>query len=121
MLRWGIALAAVGLLGVATQAQAQAPAGGNGLKFVPINTQNLSTPLPVPNIPHATLSRGDKIHNALASVVPWMSKRQPAVPAPKGVAARPKSGQNQLPQPQSPTFTLPELPKVPPVVSATIK
>src|SRR5262249_11430567 len=76
MFRWGIALAAVVALGYASQLHAQVPTGGNGLKFVPVDTtRNLAAPVPMVYIPQPKMPLPDRLHNFFASFIPFMTKR----------------------------------------------
>lgn len=113
MLKCVMALAAALLLGLATDARAQVlPQNGNGLTFVPVDTaKNSVAPVPAYGMPQVKGSYFDRFYNALASVVPFMTPRQPLVFGPG--MRRP---QPPLPQPQAPTTTLPgsiKLPEVP--------
>jgi hypothetical protein len=126
--RWEIVLAAVTLLGLATQLRAQTPTGGNGLRFVPIDTtKNLATPIPTVNIPQPNLSMQDKVHNFFARFLPFINKRQGTLPGPVMPGTTlPKGIQSAINQPQKPTTStstsgLPSLPTVPPIVSGSVR
>lgn len=120
MYKWGMALAALVLLGVAAESHAQVrPTNGNGLTFVPVDTtSNLVAPLPVYGAAQPKGSFFDRFYNALASIVPFMTPRQSPP-----VGSR-NHAMGQLPAPKQPTSTLPNLPsipQIPPIVSGTLK
>jgi hypothetical protein len=104
MKRWGIALSAGLLLAVASQSRAQTPisvpattpsgipTGGNGLTYVPVNTSNLSTPLPYTIVQQQPTFR-DHVHRFFGRFTPsFLQARAP------------------LAGPLSPTVTLPTQP-----------
>src|SRR5262245_61551981 len=127
MLRWGIVLSAVVVLGVATEARAQLlPRGNDQIQFVPIDvTKNLATPIPTINAPQPKGSYFDRLYDALASVLPFPKRnRQPNLAGPLvPIMQLPKSSQGPVAQPQQPTTKLPSLPSfsLPPIISGTAK
>ncbi len=117
MLRGWMALAAVLLLGLAVEARAQVlPTNGNGLTFVPVDTtKNLVAPIPVYGAAQNKGSFFDRFYNVVASIVPFMTPRQPVPPQ---TGPRPL-----LPQPTQPTSILGslQLPKVPKLFSGSLQ
>src|SRR5262245_49310155 len=97
MLRWGIVLAAVVILGAATEARAQLlPRGNDQVQFVPIDvTKNLATPIPTVMVPQPKGSYFDRLYDALASVLPFPKRnRQAQLPGPYvPIMKLPKSAQ----------------------------
>ena len=123
MKRWGIALAAGVLLGVASQGMAQTstasaiPTGGNGLTYVPVNTTNLSTPLPFGTVQAAPTFR-DHVHHFFGRFVPFLQPKSP-LPGPLApVSQLPNIPQSTVGTPLSPTFTIPI---TPPKISPNIR
>src|SRR5262245_46443587 len=100
MLRWGMALAAVLLLGLTVEARAQAlPTNGGGLTFVPVDTtKNLIAPIPVYGAAQSKGTFFDRFYNVVATILPFMTPRQPTTPQ---TGPRPL-----LPQPSKPTSIL---------------
>ncbi len=123
MQRWGIVLAAVVLIGLASEVRAQVPVGGNGMRFVPVDTtKNLATPIPSVNLPKPNLSMQDKIHNVFASFLPFINKRQGTLPGPQMPGnTLPKGIASKLPQPQQPTTKTSSLPTFPPLISGAAR
>lgn len=120
MYKWGLALAALALLAVATESHAQVrPTNGNGLTFVPVDTtKNLVAPVPIYGAAQPKGSFFDRFYNALATFVPFLTKRQPPPPASAQLPQKP------LPAPGQPASSFPNLPmipQIPPLVSGSIK
>jgi hypothetical protein len=114
MLRRGIALSAVIMLGLAAAGRAQVPSGGNGLRYVPIDTsRNLATPLPASNLGQAKPTLSDRLHATVAKVLPFTAKKQPSIfapqrpatPSPRGMQAQ----QAQAQKPPAKPFSLPSI------------
>lgn len=118
MYKWGLALAALALLGLAGESRAQVrPQNGNGLTFVPVDTtKGLVAPVPVYGAAQPKGSFFDRLYNVLAKIVPFMEPRNPT----PGILNMP---QKQLVGPQKPATTFPNLsiPQLPPLVSGTIR
>jgi len=128
MLRWGIVLAAVLALGLASEARAQLLPQGNGqVQFVPIDvTKNLATPIPTVVVPQPKGSYFDRFYDALASVLPFPRRnRSPYLPSPLVPTMQmPQSSQGPVAQPQQPTTSLSNfLPTItlPPIISGGAK
>jgi hypothetical protein len=117
MKRWGIALAAGVLLGIASQGRAQVPTGGNGLTYVPINMQNLATPIPAMNIQKPPTFR-DHVHAFFRSHLPSFLQPRSPLPGPMMPTTQlPTMAQSNVIHPLQPTTSFPNLPQLPPVVS----
>lgn len=110
MTRWGIAAAAVVLLGLTGPVQAQVPTGGNGMRFVPIDTsRNLATPLPVGNIPQLKKSSLERFFEAVEKALPFFGKtRRAPLTGPMAPTTKlPPLPAPELPGPLLPRTTLP--------------
>lgn len=117
MLKWGMALAAALVLGLTAEARAQAlPTNGGGLTFVPVDTtKNLVAPIPVYGAAQTQGTFFDRFYNVVASILPFMTPRQPVPP---------QTGPRQmLPQPTKPTSILGslQLPQVPKLFSGSLQ
>ena len=126
MLKWGIALAAGVLLGIAGEVRAQLPKNGNGLTFVPVDTsRGLSTPIPTFGKPPEQGSFFSRLYDALASIIPFAPQKKPALPGPYAPTMKlPQNTQSKLAPPLQPTTSLPKsikLPQLPTPISGTIK
>jgi len=123
-MRIGLSLVAVtAVLAFASQVRAQVPRGGNGMTFVPINTNNLSTPLPYSNIPQLKKTSLQRFQEAVAKLSPFAGKtRRDKLSAPSAPTTQlPKVAQSQLPPPQAPILKFPTLPSLSTLVTGSIK
>jgi hypothetical protein len=120
MKRWGIALAAGMLLGAVSQGRAQIPTGVNGLTFVPINTQNLSTPLPYSIVQTQPTFR-DHVHGFFHRLLPGFLQPKAPLPGPMSpITQLPNIPTTPVGTPSSPTFTVP-IPVSTPRIGANIR
>jgi hypothetical protein len=118
MKRWGIALAAGVLLGVASPGRAQLPTNGNGLTFAPLNTNNLSTPLPYTVVQQQPTFR-DHVHGFFHRFLPGFLQPKAPLPGPLlPTTTLPNVPQSPVGTPLAPTFTIPI---TPPLIRANIK
>ncbi len=121
---WGIALAAGALLVVGSQCRAQTPVtlpnglpsgvptGGNGLTFVPINTANLSTPLPY-TVSQSQPTFRDHVHHFFHDHLPRFLRPIAALPGPLAPIAQLANIPQLKPgQTLSPTITVPFVPNI---------